>query len=130
MTLKRKALNKTELFPGTLDAEAIQSATTLREFDTLVTAPLHGFRDADDYWLKASSKPWLKFIAVPTLIINAKNDPFMPASALPTEDDVSAAVTLEQPETGGHASFPSGPFPGNVDWLPRRLMKHFETQHR
>jgi hypothetical protein len=127
-TLKRKALRKARLFPGTLDARAIAAATTFREFDTLVTARLHGFRDADDYWLRVSSKPLLKTIAVPTLVINAKNDPFLPARALPTAADVSPTVTLEQPETGGHVAFPSGPFPGNLDWLPRRLMQHFVAQ--
>lgn len=129
-TLKQKALEKAALFPGILDAEAIENATTFREFDTLVTARLHGFRDAEDYWLKVSSKPWLRSISIPTLVINAKNDPFMPASALPSSDEVSTAVTLEQPDTGGHASFPSGPFPGNLDWVPRRLMAHFEPERR
>ena len=130
VTLKKKALKKARQFPGTLDAKAISAATTFREFDTLVTARLHGFRDAEDYWLKVSSKPLLKSITAPTLIINAKNDPFLPASALPTAADISPAITIEQPETGGHVSFPSGPFPGNLNWLPRRLMQHFDTQHR
>ena len=130
VTLKKKALEKARQFPGTLDAKAISAATTFREFDTLVTARLHGFRDAEDYWLKVSSKPLLKSITAPTLIINAKNDPFLPASALPTVADISPAITIEQPETGGHVSFPSGPFPGNLDWLPRRLMQYFDTQHR
>lgn len=129
-TLKAKALRKAEKFPGLLDAEAIRAATTFREFDTLVTARLHGFRDADDYWFRVSSKPLLKSIAVPTLVINAKNDPFLPATALPSPADVSSAVTLEQPDTGGHVAFPSGPFPGNIDWLPRRLMQHFATMDR
>lgn len=128
-TLKRKALDKAQRFPGVLDARAIAAATTFREFDTLVTARLHGFRDAADYWFRVSSKPLLKSIAVPTLVINAKNDPFLPSWALPTLDDVSSAVLLEQPETGGHVAFPSGPFPGNLDWLPRRLMRHFDP-HR
>lgn len=125
-TLKAKALRKAALYPDLLDVEAIRAATTFREFDTLVTARLHGFVDADDYWLKVSSKPWLKFIRVPTLVLNAKNDPFMPAEALPSVEEVSEAVTLEQPQTGGHVAFPSGPFPGNMRWLPQRLFKHFD----
>lgn len=129
-TLKKKALKKARQFPGTLDAKAISAATTFREFDTLVTARLHGFRDAEDYWFKVSSKPLLKSITVPTLVINAKNDPFLPASALPMAADISSAITIEQPETGGHVSFPSGPFPGNLDWLPQRLMHHFDTRNR
>jgi predicted alpha/beta-fold hydrolase len=128
-TLKQKALKKAQQFPGLLDTAAIAAATTFLEFDTLVTARLHGFRDAEDYWLKVSSKPLLKSIAVPTLVINARNDPFLPASALPVPADVSPDVCLEQPDTGGHVAFPSGPFPGHLDWLPRRLMLHFD-QHR
>ncbi len=128
-TLRAKALRKAARFPGLLDAKAIAAATTFREFDTLVTARLHGFRDADDYWFKVSSKPVLKSIAVPTLVLNAKNDPFLPAWALPSAADVSPAVTLDQPETGGHVGFPSGPFPGRLDWLSQRLLQHFSIQH-
>jgi hypothetical protein len=128
LTLKAKALRKAARFPGVLDVKAIAAATTFREFDTLVTALLHGFRDAEDYWFNVSSKPWLKSIAVPTLVINARNDPFLPAWALPTRDEVASAVTLEQPAGGGHVGFPSGPFPGNLGWLPRRLIQHFDTQ--
>jgi predicted alpha/beta-fold hydrolase len=125
VTLKAKALRKADRFPGLLDREAITAATTFREFDTLVTARLHGFIDADDYWEKVSSKPLLKSIVVPTLVINAKNDPFLPAHALPGPADVAPAVTLEQPDAGGHVAFPSGPFPGNIDWLPTRLLEFF-----
>ena len=129
-SLKAKSLRKSDTFPGLLDADAIQAATTFREFDTLVTARLHGFVDADDYWLKNAAKPLLKSVAVPTLVINAKNDPFLPVWALPTSADVSPMVSLEQPENGGHVAFPSGPFPGNIDWLPRRLMQHFDAWGR
>lgn len=128
-TLKHKALRKARLFPGTLDAAAIAASTTFREFDTLFTARVHGFRDADDYWLRVSSKPLLKSVTVPTLIINARNDPFLPAWALPTAADMPPAVTLEQPASGGHVAFPSGPFPGNLDWLPQRLIQHFTAPH-
>jgi predicted alpha/beta-fold hydrolase len=62
---------------------------------------------------------------VPTQVVNAKNDPFLPASALPDASQVSPSVTLEQPDTGGHVAFPSGPFPGNIDWLPSRLLLFF-----
>jgi hypothetical protein len=121
-TLKAKALRKAARFPGLLDAAAIRNATTFRDFDTLVTARLHGYRDAEDYWKKVSSKPWLINIQVPTLVLNAKNDPFLPASALPTSAEVSTAVTLEEPETGGHVAFPTGPFPGNANWLAQHIL--------
>ena len=126
-TLKAKALRKAAQYPGLLAADTIRAATTFREFDTLVTARLHGFVDADDYWFKVSSKPWLKSIRVPTLVLNARNDPFLPAAALPGIDEVSDAVTLEQPETGGHVAFPSGPFPGTVEWLPQHLLQFFDS---
>lgn len=121
-TLKTKTLAKAVRFPGLLDVEAIGSATTFREFDTLVTAKLHGFRDAEDYWTRSSSKPLLGRIAVPTLVLNARNDPFLPAFALPLAHEVSGCVTLQQPETGGHVGFPEGPFPGRIAWLPRRIL--------
>ena len=126
-SLKFKALAKLERFPGLYDGEAVSRATTLREFDTLVTAPLHGYRDADDYWTKASSKNVLQRISVPTLLINARNDPFMPAEYLPTREQVGAAVTLEFPDEGGHVGFVTAPFPGRTDWLPERIFEFFEA---
>lgn len=127
-TLKAKSLVKAVRFPGLLDAEAIRAATSFREFDTLVTARLHGYKDAEDYWTRTSSKPLLKHIVVPTMVLNAKNDPFLPAWALPREHEVSKKVSLQQPATGGHAGFPAGPFPGHTNWLPRRIL-HFLGHH-
>lgn len=125
-TLKRKSLAKAARFPGLLDAKAIRKAATFREFDTLVTAKLHGFRDAEDYWTRASSRPFLKHIAIPALVLNAKNDPFLPAHALPKTHEVSASVTLQQPASGGHVGFPGGAFPGHIDWLPGRILAFME----
>ena len=100
----------------------MQRARTLREFDAVVTAPLHGFRDTDDYWTRASSKPLLHRIRVPTLMVNARNDPFLPAGALPSASEVSGCVTRDFPEEGGHVGFVSGPFPGDLAWLWRRVL--------
>ena len=124
-TLRAMSLAKLERFPGLYDAHAVRASRTLREFDDLVTAPLHGFKDVDDYWTRASSKPGLKNIRVPTLILNAKNDPLVPATALPRAGEVSSVVTLEQPEQGGHAGFVSGRFPGNLNWPPARVLEFF-----
>ena len=121
--LKPMALAKIAAHELTIDARAIRASLTFREFDDHFTAPVHGFKDAVDYWTRASSKPWLKQIMVPTLLINARNDPFLPESALPTAAEVSAAVTLEYPETGGHVGFVSGGFPGNLDWLAERIIQ-------
>jgi predicted alpha/beta-fold hydrolase len=127
-TLKTKSLAKAARFPGLMDTEAIRASTTFREFDTLVTAKLHGYRDADDYWTRTSSKPLLKHIAVPTLVLNAKNDPFLPAHVLPQTHEASSSVSLLQPETGGHVAFPGGPFPGHIRWLPQLILA-FSGQH-
>jgi predicted alpha/beta-fold hydrolase len=124
-TLKAKSIAKLGSHPGLYDAASVRTSRTLREFDDLVTAPLHGFRNTDDYWTRASSKPELKSIAVPTLVLNARNDPFLPAAALPGPAEVSPTVTLEQPEEGGHVGFVSGPFPGRLEWLPRRILAFF-----
>jgi predicted alpha/beta-fold hydrolase len=126
-TLKPKSLAMAARFPGLLDAARIRRVRTLFDFDDIVTAPLHGFSGTIDYWTRASSKPWLARIAVPTLVINARNDPFIPAHSLPTQREVSAFVTLEQPRHGGHAGFAAGRFPGNVDWLPARLLHYFRA---
>ncbi len=124
-TMKKKGEFKLERFPGLFDGAAMRRARTLREFDDVVTAPLHGFHDTDDYWTRASAKPLLGCIAVPTLLVNARNDPFLPATALPRPDEVSLHVHCDFPGEGGHAAFVSGPFPGNLEWLPRRVTAFF-----
>ena len=100
------------------------------EFDNVVTAPLHGFRDTDDYWTSATTRPLLPRITVPTLVLNARNDPFLPARVLPARHEVSAAVELDQPEHGGHVGFMTGPFPGRIDWLSRRVFGYLEAPLR
>ena len=126
-TLKPKSLAKLEVFPGLYHAAGVRAARSFREFDDRVTAPLHGFRDVDDYWSSASSGPWLERVRVPTLLINARNDPF-----LPQQDLVAAArkapgcVLLEFPRSGGHAGFLSAPFPGRQAWLPRRILEFLD----
>ena len=124
--LKKKSLVKLQRFPGLYDKDAVRRTRTLREFDNLVTAPLHGFRDTDDYWTRASSKPDLVHIAVPTLIVHGRNDPFLPGRFLPSARHVSASVQLEFPDGGGHVGFASGPFPGNLEWMPGRVISFFE----
>lgn len=126
-TLKRKALAKLERFPGIYDGTAVAAARGIREFDDLVTAPLHGFRDAEEYWRQSASKPHLKSIRLPTLVINARNDPFMPGEVLPGREDVSDQVLLEFPADGGHVGFVTGPFPGSCRWLPERILAFFES---
>jgi len=127
-TLKASAGAKLARFPGLFDEARMRAAGNLYEFDDAVTAPLHGFRDAGDYWRRSSSKPWLGAIHLPTLVLNALNDPFLPRQALPAPQEVSTAVTLEYPSGGGHVGFVAGPFPGRLGWLPQRLLAYFESQ--
>jgi predicted alpha/beta-fold hydrolase len=124
-SLKPKSLAMARRYPGLLDERGIRRARSLYEFDDIVTAPLHGFAGTEDYWRRASSKPWLEGVALPTLVLNARNDPFVPAASLPGPAQASADVLLEQPEHGGHVGFLRGPFPGRLEWLPQRLLQFF-----
>ncbi|KIA80292.1 YheT family hydrolase [Chromobacterium amazonense] len=125
-TLKPKAMASLQRHPGLFDDVRLRRARTFIEFDDLVTAPLHGFGTALNYWTQASSKPKLKHIARPTLVLNARNDPFLPESALPDLSQVSPSVTLDFPNDGGHVGFATGPFPGRIDWLPQRVLAFVE----
>jgi predicted alpha/beta-fold hydrolase len=120
-TLKPKCLQKLQQFPGLFDRDAMLRARNLYEFDNIVTAPLHGYRDTDDYWDRASAKHVLPDIRVPTLVLNAQNDPFLPAPLLPRS--AAACVTLEYPLEGGHVGFAAGSPPGSIGWLPQRLTR-------
>jgi len=127
-TLKVSAGDKLARFPGLFDGARMRAARNLYEFDDAVTAPVHGFRDAGDYWRRASSKPWLGCIRLPALVLNAQNDPFLPREALPAQREVSASVTLEFTAGGGHVGFIGGPFPGRPGWMPKRLLAYFDAQ--
>jgi predicted alpha/beta-fold hydrolase len=120
-TMRPKALRKLAQHPGLFDAGRMRVARGLRDFDDIFTAPLHGFRDAADYYARASAGPQLGRIRIPALVLNARNDPFMPAAALPRANSVGPCVTLWQPAHGGHVGFPSGRWPGHLQALPERV---------
>jgi uncharacterized protein len=120
-TMKAKALAKWQQHPGLFDRERLRRARTLYEFDDLFTAPLHGFADTEDYWARASAKPHLARIRIPALVLNARNDPFVPASCLPAPQQAGRCVTLWQPAHGGHVGFAQGRFPGHVRSLPEAV---------
>ena len=124
-SLRKKILAKISRHGLKIDPAEILACSTFREIDDRYTAPIHGFKDADDYWTKASSKPGLVRIEVPTLLVNARNDPFLPTSALPHAGEVSPSVTLDFPDYGGHVGFVSGSFPGSLDWLPQHIFQFF-----
>ncbi len=121
-TLKKKTFEKIRRQNIPVDPLRLARARTFWEFDDTVTAPLHGFLGADDYWARSSSGPWLAGIRVPTLVVNARNDPFMPAAALDALAEVPSSVVLEFPRSGGHAGFP-----GRGRWLARRVLNFLST---
>ncbi len=121
-TMIPKALRKLAQHPGLFDGARLAAARNLFEFDNIFTAPLHGFRDTPDYWTRGSAKPHLACIRVPTLVLNARNDPFVPADSLPLPHEVGSFVTLWQPQQGGHVGFPRGRWPGHVLALPEQVM--------
>ena len=120
-SLRRKAIEKQRRFPNALRPEAIARARTIWAFDDAVTAPIHGFRDAADYYAKSSSLGFLAGIRVPTLLLSAIDDPFLPAEIL---DDVAtiassnSALTVELTPNGGHVGFVSG-----SPWRPRYYLE-------
>ena len=122
-----KALQKLDQHPGLFSRRDLLAARDLYAFDNIVTAPLHGFKDTDDYWKRASAKPHMGRIVVPALALNAINDPFIPAWSLPQSADVSDSVTLWQPDQGGHVGFPLGRFPANVRVMPEAVTAFLDT---
>jgi predicted alpha/beta-fold hydrolase len=123
-TLVPKCLAKLEQFPGLFDRAALLAARDFYAFDNAVTAPLHGYRNTDDYWDRASARHVLHDITVPTLVLNARNDPFLPGEYLP--GSASSAVTLAYPDQGGHVGFSTD---GTNTWLAQRMLAFFD-QHR
>lgn len=122
-TMKPKAMAKLKQYPGLFDAQKLLAAQDLYEFDDVFTAPLHGFKNTEDYWRRASALPHMTNIAVPALALNAQNDPFIPSSSLPALEKVSANVTLWQPSHGGHVGFPKGAIPGHLKAMPHAVGK-------
>jgi predicted alpha/beta-fold hydrolase len=106
----------------------IDHIKTLREFDELITAPLHGFKDADDYYEQSSSRPYLKKIQVPTLIIHAQDDPFTPTDSIPLESELSPLVSYILTEQGGHLGFVTGSSPWTSKfWIDEVLIKFVDN---
>ncbi len=95
-------------------------------FDDKITAPLHGYIDVYDYYHRASCRRYLKHIQTPTLIIHAKDDPFMRPEAIPHADELSSHITLELNAHGGHVGFVSGPPWRPVYWLEQRIPAFFD----
>ncbi len=132
-TMVPRALQKLAQFPGLFDRERMLRADSLVAFDDCFTAPLHGFADAADYYARSSAGGRLHRLRVPSLVLNALNDPFVPAASLPRPNELGKApVTLWQPFHGGHVGFPSGGWPGSALGLPASvcqwLAQHLHEQ--
>jgi predicted alpha/beta-fold hydrolase len=113
--LKRKTLAKLARYPDLVEARSLTAVRTLADFDELVTAPVHGFRNAADYWAASSSAAFLPRIRRPTRLINARDDPFLPAAALPVRAvSENPWLSAEFPAAGGHLGFLEGRWP----WAP------------
>jgi len=122
-TLRAKARIKLEHDPGLFDARSLERARTLFDFDDAVTAPVHGFADAADYYRRSSSMGFLSAIRRPTLLLSAYDDPFLPRAVLREVERVARRNTylnVEFHQRGGHVGFISG----RVPWSPRYYAEH------
>jgi predicted alpha/beta-fold hydrolase len=116
-TLRLKAMAKLERYPRLFDPSALARATSIYEFDDVVTAPVHGFENAHDYYARSSALGFLERIDVPTLLLSAQDDPFLPPEVLDEVRSVAARnskLIIEFPEHGGHVGFVGGTLP----WRP------------
>lgn len=106
IALRRKVRAKAVAFPSQVNLQGLETMSTFREFDGAFTAPWNGYASANDYWQRASSKPVLDRIRVPTLLVNARNDPFLPEECFPTDAARgSRFFHFEAPQSGGHTGF-------------------------
>lgn len=113
--------------PGTIDLSGLKDMRTFAEFDHRFTAPLHGFKGADDYWTRSSSRQFLSAIRVPTLLVNARNDPFLSPECFPEMKDIgNPMVTAEYPSTGGHIGFP-GSRESGMGWKETRVLLFLQS---
>ena len=128
-SLRRKAQAKMRSFPGIVDARRLERARTIRDFDDVVTARIHGFADAEDYYTRSSSIRWLERIRVPTLLLSSEDDPFLPPEVLHEVEAIARrnpALQIEFSERGGHVGFVGGLPWRPVYWADRRIANHFE----
>ncbi len=122
-TLIAKVEEKARGFPGEIDLTGIRRVRTFQEFDDRYTARLHGFRNAEDYWRQSSSRQYLAGISVPTLLINARDDPFLPPECFPfPEAEANPHFFLEAPARGGHVGFVDFAEGHGRTWAERRVV--------
>jgi uncharacterized protein len=130
--MKEKITRKMAIHPEELnkvDLSRLESIRSVKEFDEYITAPLHGFKNASEYYSKSSSRYFLEKIQVPTLIIHSKDDPFMTEDLIPGHDEISPMVHMEVYDKGGHVGFVSGWNPLRPQyWLEHRIPEFIHEQ--
>lgn len=127
--LIKKMNDKFKERPAPFDMSNLDKWSNFYSFDHNVTAAIHGFKSAADYYTKSSSKQFIKNITTPTLILHSKDDPFMSHKSIPTEDELSSSVTLELTEHGGHVAFIYGSSPFNEKyWIEKRMVDFFKDK--
>lgn len=111
-----------------LKIEDLSALKTFRDFDEHVTAPLHGFAGADDYYRRSSSRQYLRKIQIPTLIVQSRDDPFMTEAVIPQDDELSSAIDFEVYDNGGHVGFVGEGWPWVPEyWLDGRILQYLGT---
>ncbi len=124
-SLRQKALNHAQLNGSDINIQAVLNAKTMMDFDNAVTAPLHGFRDADDYYARNSSEQFLPGIRVPTLVVRAMDDPFfgsdIPHMALAANENLLPVLVPH----GGHVAFAEGIWPRRFRYWAERQAASF-----
>ena len=121
--LRDKIRLKLAQYPFMIKPKELAAIRTIRAFDDQLTAPLHGFASASDYYRKASALPLLDAVATPLLLLHAANDALVPPPPLPANDAITSLCT----KAGGHSGFVSPPFPGNTGWISSLLGSFFAT---
>lgn len=128
---RERLLQKFEKVPAPIDISALSAVDGIQDLDGKYTVPMHGFSSVEEYYTTSSSRHYLHSIKVPTLLIQAKDDPFMSADIIPEQYELSPQITLEVTDTGGHVGFVSGKLPWRPHyWLEERvpefLKKHLD----
>lgn len=127
-SVRNKIKQKFQRIPVPFPLPKLTEIHSLRDFDDKITAPLHGFIDANDYYKKSSSRQYLNAIHIPTLLLQAKDDPFMTDDLLPLPHELSPKITLELTEKGGHVGFVAGKFPWQLEyWLEKRIPTYLKN---
>jgi uncharacterized protein len=123
-SLRKKLQVKNQAHPGKLNLDGLEMIRSFQQFDDRFTAPLHGFKDANDYWTRSSCRQFIPAISIPTLLVNAANDPFLGTKCYPREEaENSESFYFEIPKTGGHVGFPeTGGY-----WSERRAVEFLST---